>query len=327
MTIEICRFRQIRIILKILSAGAALFLWMPFWDLIDPLGLSKPFFSQTHLEKRWKAVYQQPLGKDQVSFQWLGATGFKVQKGDCVILIDPYLTRVPLIALFTVPLEPAAKTIEEKIPKADYIFVTDSHFDHFMDVPVIAKRTGAKVIGSSTTAKLLRVFKIPESQIVEVKGGEVITAGPFTVRVAKAVHGDIYVFKPFHSDVPADLKPPLRVWEYSNLQNFCYHFTTDGLSFFTTSSADFDESDLRDFQSDIVMANVTTLAPGYIEKLMRCTRPKMVFPTHYDNYFEPFSDGVKLFPIMDLDIFCQEVQKSDPSTQIITLDFFQEYRK
>ena len=309
---------------RFLAAGLlALF---PFQDLLDPLGLIERVHPTTHLEKRWKTFYDQPLGNDQISFQWLGTTGFKIQKGNFVLLIDPYLTRVPLPQLYLEPLQSNTKLLEEKIPKADYIFITDSHFDHFLDTPSIAMRTGAKVVGSPNTAKLLRLHGVPESQIVQTKGGETLLAGPFTVKVAKAVHGTIWFLRPFYGDVDPSAKPPLRVWGYANLENRCYHFSIDGFRFFVSSGADLDEKEIDNFRSDLVMVNVTTLPGGYTARLLRATQPKVVFPTHYDNFFRPFSDGVQPFPIVDLKIFCQEVENWNPPATPVTLDFFQEYR-
>ena len=42
---------------------------------------------------------------------------------------------------------PLAKTKSENITKADYIIATHNHFDHVNDIPLIAKNTGATVIG------------------------------------------------------------------------------------------------------------------------------------------------------------------------------------
>lgn len=304
-----------------LSAG--LLLILPFWDLINPFEWLNP---QIHKQQRWRTVYPEELPADQVRFEWLGTTGFLVQKGDFIVLIDPYITRVPLVGLTMEPLKPNHALLEEKIPKADYIFITDSHFDHFLDTPPLARRTGAKVVGSATCAKLLRIFGVPEDQIIEVNGGETLDAGPFMVKVAKASHGSIFWIRPFYGDVETDDKPPLHVHEYANIDNRCYHFTVDGLRFFATSGNDVEAKDLAGFESDIVMANVTALPDGYIRKLLDLTKPRIVFPTHYDNFFEPYSKGVQPWPILDLKVFRDETAKWNPKTKFITFDFFQEFR-
>ena len=52
------------------------------------------------------------------------------------VLIDPWLNNNPL-----------AKIKAENIIKADYIIATHNHSDHVDDIPIIAKKTGATVIG------------------------------------------------------------------------------------------------------------------------------------------------------------------------------------
>ena len=58
------------------------------------------------------------------------------------VLIDPWLNNNPL-----------AKIKAEKIIKADYIIATHNHFDHVNDIPLIAKNTGATVVGIVETAE------------------------------------------------------------------------------------------------------------------------------------------------------------------------------
>jgi len=52
-------------------------------------------------------------------------------------LIDPFITGNPLAA-----------HIDINLLKADYILITHAHQDHILDVEVIAKRTGAKIISN-----------------------------------------------------------------------------------------------------------------------------------------------------------------------------------
>jgi L-ascorbate metabolism protein UlaG (beta-lactamase superfamily) len=53
------------------------------------------------------------------------------------LLFDPFITENPL-----------AKEVEVKKIKADYIFVSHAHYDHFADAVAIANQTGATVISN-----------------------------------------------------------------------------------------------------------------------------------------------------------------------------------
>jgi len=70
-----------------------------------------------------------------MKIQYLSHSGILIED-NLTILIDPWMNDNPL-----------AKTKAENITKADYIIATHNHFDHVNDIPMIAKNTGATVIG------------------------------------------------------------------------------------------------------------------------------------------------------------------------------------
>ena len=48
------------------------------------------------------------------------------------------------------------KVIDAHISKADYILVTHTHLDHVLDMPYIARKTGAQVIGTESASNFAR---------------------------------------------------------------------------------------------------------------------------------------------------------------------------
>src|SRR5690606_108406 len=77
-------------------------------------------------------------------------------------------------------------------PKAHAIVAGHTHFDHVLDVPAIARATGATVYGSRSCAALCRASGVPEAQIVDVqsRGRAPMRAevGPFELRFVPSVH-------------------------------------------------------------------------------------------------------------------------------------------
>src|SRR5690606_16615230 len=117
------------------------------------------------------------------------------------VLIDPYLSRLKLgnspanskedkrKAFFPTDFYvPDTVLIDRTIKKADYIFVHHSHVDHLGDVPYIARKTGAKVIGTETSTNILRAYGIPDDQLLTVRGGEDYQFLHFSVRVVPSIH-------------------------------------------------------------------------------------------------------------------------------------------
>ena len=132
----------------------------------------------------------------QVELKYLGTAGWKISDDTTTILIDPYISRVKLGNGPSVNKLDKRKTvlrsdffvsdsilIDSLVDKVDFILVHHSHFDHLSDVPYIAKKTGAKVIGTETTINILRAYGIGNDQLYPVRGGEDYQFENFSVRV------------------------------------------------------------------------------------------------------------------------------------------------
>src|ERR1051326_7999646 len=122
----------------------------------------------------------------RVTLDWLGVATFRLTIGDLVLFLDAYLDRVPAA--------PPVGLATADVERADYVLVGHSHFDHLGGAVRIAARTGATVIGSHESVRLLHdVDGIPEQQLVAVAGGEPIALpGGVRVRVYPSLHSCIW---------------------------------------------------------------------------------------------------------------------------------------
>lgn len=75
---------------------------------------------------------------------------------------------------------PDVTAIDSRIQRADFVLVTHTHYDHVLDVPHIALKTGAAVIGTESTENVMRAYGVPEGQLITVRGGEDYQFGPFS---------------------------------------------------------------------------------------------------------------------------------------------------
>lgn len=116
---------------------------------------------------------------------WLGCATFRLKTGDVTVFLDAYLDRVP-----NAP-QPGITT--EEVDKADWILVGHSHFDHLWGAERIARQTGATVIGSYETVRILQAQGIPREQLLPVSGGERIRLGDgIGVRVFPSLHSCVW---------------------------------------------------------------------------------------------------------------------------------------
>jgi len=130
---------------------------------------------------------------------YFGAAGWKITDGNVVVLIDPWPSRLkygggghpdddrPDFARTDLAWSDTT-LIDSLITEADFILVHHGHFDHLGDVPYIARKTGAKVIGTETTIMILRAYGIPNDQLYAVGGGEDYQFDDFSVRVVPGIH-------------------------------------------------------------------------------------------------------------------------------------------
>src|SRR5678815_356462 len=147
-----------------------------------------------------------------VTLRYLGTAGWQLSSGDHTLLMDPYLTRIATGTADVAPLLPNEEAVARWTPSSvDAIVVGHSHFDHVLDVPLIARRTGARVLGTPTTAHLLRASGVPESQAIVVHGGEAIDVGAFRIRPVRARHSLNGIPS---KEIPADVKLPMLASGY-----------------------------------------------------------------------------------------------------------------
>lgn len=163
-----------------------------------------------------------------LQLKYLGAAGWEISDGNVVVLIDPYISRVrldggghpdddrPDFARSDVA-RSDTDLIDSIITRADFILVHHGHYDHLGDVPYIAQKTGAKVIGTETTITVLRAYGIPDDQLYAVGGGEDYQFENFSVRVVPSIHsalGEKHYFDTRRYDSDSGLEAPLRIGQF-----------------------------------------------------------------------------------------------------------------
>jgi L-ascorbate metabolism protein UlaG (beta-lactamase superfamily) len=118
------------------------------------------------------------------TLDWAGCATFRLTIGETVVFLDAYLDRVADAA--------QSDLTVDSVDRADFVLVGHSHFDHLWGAERIAPRTGATVIGSYETIRLMAAHGVPESQLQPVSGGE-------RIRLSKDVV--VSVFPSLHSCV------------------------------------------------------------------------------------------------------------------------------
>jgi L-ascorbate metabolism protein UlaG (beta-lactamase superfamily) len=257
-----------------------------------------------------------------VSLRYLGVSGYEVTDGVTVVLLDPTPTRPPPLALLTGPLEPDEALGAKECPRADVILVNHTHFDHALDVPAIARRTGALVVGSQSTVNLARSRGVPTERTRVVSANDRFTIGTFTIEVGRSRHTAIAgIEQPMSSVVAPDAKA-LWFWQFTLDETLFYRLEAAGTSVWFHPTSTWAPGEIGDRPAGTLIVGVTgedqTVAKA--TGLLEATLAKRVLPTHYDNFFQPWEKGLAKMPGLDLDAARAAFEAVDAGVTWVVLD-------
>jgi L-ascorbate metabolism protein UlaG (beta-lactamase superfamily) len=238
---------------------------------------------------------------------WLGVSGYRLTYEGASLLIDPYVSRVPLRALLL-----RRKALPDESLIARYlgaprevagVLVGHTHFDHAIDAPALARRFGTKAYGSASLAHLMRLHGLGELA-VEVVPHQAYEIGPFLVRFVPSRHSKLLFGRkvPMDGELTCEHLHGLVPTAYKCGTVWGIQIEVAGLTLYHQGSADLDDEELRDEAVDVFLAGVAgrSVTPRYWERILPRLDPRVIVPTHYDDFFAPlggdekFLRGVKL---------------------------------
>lgn len=263
-----------------------------------------------------------------LTLRYEGITGYALDDGKTTILLDPVTTRPEIWKILLGPLSTDPALSASVFPRADYILIDHAHHDHVLDAPDIAKRTGATIVGSKSTANFARARGVPESKIIEVVGGEDLTLGTFRVRIVRSRHVELLGALGIRGFMEGVIPPDAaRLWFFQHRQDaaLAFHIKSrnqGSLWFHPTST--FKPGEFVGLDADALVVGVN--GEGLtLDKLqaMAAEAPsvRLVLPTHYDNLFQPYKRGLALMPFLDLGAVRRYAAKAFPKARWVALDY------
>jgi L-ascorbate metabolism protein UlaG (beta-lactamase superfamily) len=277
-----------------------------------------------------------------VTLTYLGTAGWEITDGTTVILIDPYLSRIPLLADRSSlgraesadrrPLDPNTVVVSDTaavdahVRRADFILLHHAHFDHILDAPYIARKTGATVIGHESSTNVMRGAGLQPSQLITVRGGEDYTFGDVSIRIIPSVHSPL--FQKHYYDgrtIPSTIRVPFKLGDLAEGGSLGFLIRLGGHQILTFGSMNYIEREIDGLRPDIVLVGAgesRTEIYDYAGRLMRVLGfPAVVLPTHWDNYFIPFSASQDT-SIARLQVFVREIHAASPRTRVLIPQYF-----
>jgi len=257
---------------------------------------------------------------------WLGVSGYRLTCEGVSIFIDPYVSRVPLRALLL-----RRRALPDPVLIARYaaapgqvagILVGHTHFDHAVDAPALARLHRAKAYGSRSLAHLMRLHAAADLA-VEVVPYEAYELGPFVVRFVPSRHSKLLLGRkvPMDGELTCDHLHGLAPSAYRCGEVYGIRIEVAGIVLYHQGSADLDDAALREGAVDVFLAGVAgrSVTPRYWERILPKLDPKVVVPTHYDNFFSPLGQPEDLVPRVRLAEVPDEVHRVAPDARVAAL--------
>lgn len=237
---------------------------------------------------------------------FLGVSTLLFDDGEHALLTDGFFTRPDRQTVFFGKVAPDPDLIARALERAgirrlDAVFVAHSHYDHAMDAPEVAKRTGALVIGSESTANVARGWGLPEERIRIAHGGERIDIGRFQVTLVGSRHAPTGFTG---GEIAAPLVPPVRAMRYLEGGSFSLLIAHDGKTMLVQSSAGFADHALRGRRAEVVFLGIGALGKqsadyrsAYWNETVQAVGARRVIPIHWDDFTQPLAQPLVPIPV------------------------------
>jgi L-ascorbate metabolism protein UlaG (beta-lactamase superfamily) len=265
---------------------------------------------------------------DRVRVRWLGTAGFAVEHDGHTVLVDPYLTRASLARCVATRVTPDEAVIARHVDRADAIIAGHTHFDHVLDVPAIARRTGARVFGSRSAATLCLASGVAADRVEVVErdagAGSPIErdVGPFHLRFVPSAHSAFMLGRvPLKGEIADCTDVPLRVTGYKCGAVFGVEIRVAGRTLYHLGSAELVDANVDVKHIDLLLLCTAgwTASRDLPERIARRLAPGAVLLSHWDDFFRPLDAPVRALPAIQLPRLVERLTKAVDGVKLGTL--------
>ncbi|MDP9141803.1 MAG: MBL fold metallo-hydrolase [Pseudomonadota bacterium] len=242
--------------------------------------------------------------------RWYGTTAVLLQAGDEAIFIDPFFTRPEGVwpMLRNAQIAPDEKRIAVWLARVGVtalrgVLVSHSHFDHAMDAGVVARQTGALLVGSQSTANIGLGAGLPAERIIVATDtgslAQPITLGAFRVRFLAGAHAGATGGAPT-GDIVKPLVPPASYADYRQGGTYSIVVEHGADTVLFHGSAGHVDDALKDVHADVVFlgAALVSKPAEYLQQVVDAVGAKQVVLTHWDDFTRSLDQPLRPMPVV-----------------------------
>jgi L-ascorbate metabolism protein UlaG (beta-lactamase superfamily) len=302
-------------------------------------------YTEVPVDPDWAVSGSDEVPAGAVMVRFTGTSTLLFSDGTTHWMVDGWFSRPgPLQVLFG-KIGPDVEAIARGLAANEAqqlaaVIPVHSHYDHAMDAPEVARRTGAVLLGSEATANIGRGWGLPEAQMQVLTHRVPVQLGAFVITPIESRH---FQFPDpalreralGNPDVDAPLVPPVPTFDYRLGKAYILHVRHPKGSWLIVGSAGYEEGALQDLAADVVFLGVGGLGTQTDEyratfwrETVAAVSPRRVIPIHYDSLTGPI-EGPFTGPVLaaaflsggrdELYTFLKERERAQPGLRFQTL--------
>ena len=261
-----------------------------------------------------------------LEIEWLGVSGYRISCEGKTLFVDPYLSRVPLRNLLlrrpTLPDPGALDRFAQAPGEVVGVLVGHTHFDHAVDAPAIARRFGCRAYGSDSLVRLMDLHGLA-GQAVEVEPYRTYELGPFEVSFTPSVHSKLLLglAVPYDGALTCEHLDALSPNAYRCGQVWGITIAVAGVRLYHQGSANLIDDAVREKGVDVFLAGVAgrSFTEDYWKRILPRLEPRVVVPTHYDNFFRPLGARMEFVANVKLSELPEEIGAVSSDIEVAAL--------
>ena len=250
-----------------------------------------------------------------VTVKWAGVTTLLVSDGTSAVMTDGFFSRPDLLRVGLRTIAPSPARVADCLTRLgadrlDAVMPVHTHFDHALDSALVADRTGATLVGGTSTAQVGHGHGLPADRIRTLSSGESVTLGNYRVTLIDSGHCPPDRF-PGRIDAPVVTPVRASAYRCGEAWSMLLAHTPSGHRMLIVGSAGYRRGALDGQRADVAYLGVGQLGlqtPDYIaeywEQTVRTVGARRVVLTHWDNFFRPLDKPLRALPYAgdDLDV-------------------------
>ncbi len=307
-------------------------------------------YTAAPVDAAWALRGAPDVPEGAVTVRFSGTSTLLFSDGETRWMTDGWFTRPGPLQLLFGKIGPDVAAIERGlsangVTELAAVIPLHSHYDHAMDAPEVARRTGAMLLGSEATANIGRGWGLPEERIRVLADRRPVRLGKFVITPIESRH---FQFPDpalreralGNPEIDAPLVPPVSAFDYRLGKAYILHVSHPRGSWLIVGSAGYEEGALEGLRAEVVFLGVGGLGsqtPQYLESFWRETvtavAPGRVIPIHFDSLTGPvegpFTGPVRVMGFLSgggdqLLAFLKRQEQADPQLVFQTLPRFDE---